>query len=110
MFFDVGFEWDKTLTNEIGDFPIGVRLSFQLSACASSGRRREVNQHRLVLSFSFGERGIDIFDPIDEHVQPSFRICLVHLNEQAKYLKGAFQYYRARQGKINQHAWFGSVG
>jgi hypothetical protein len=67
MLFDVSFERDKTLMNEIGDFLIGVRLSFQPSACASSRRRREINQQRLVLSFSFGESGIDIFDPIDEH-------------------------------------------
>jgi hypothetical protein len=68
VFFDVGFEWDKTLMNEIGDFLIGVRLSFQPSACASSRRGREINQQRFVLSSSFGESGIDIFDPIDEHV------------------------------------------
>jgi len=67
VLFDVSFERDKILINEIGDFLIGVRLSFQLSACASSRRRREINQHRFVLRFGFGESGIYIFDPIDEH-------------------------------------------
>jgi hypothetical protein len=67
VFFDVSFEGDETLMNEIGDFLIGVRLSFQPSTSASSRRRREINQQRLVLTFSFGESGIDIFDPIDEH-------------------------------------------
>ena len=76
MFFDVSFERDKTLMNEIGDFLIGVRLSFQLSACASSRRGREINQQRFVLSFRFSESGIDIFDPIDKHDStPRFRFA-----------------------------------
>ena len=38
MFFDVSFERDKRCVDEIGDFLIRVRLSFQLSTCASSRR------------------------------------------------------------------------
>jgi len=38
MFFDVGFERDESLINEVGDFLIRVGFGFQPSACAS-GRR-----------------------------------------------------------------------
>jgi len=38
MFFDVSFERNEILMNKIRDFLIRVRLSFQLSTCAS-GRR-----------------------------------------------------------------------
>jgi len=38
MFFDVSFEWDEILVNEIRDSLIRIRLSLQPSTCASSGR------------------------------------------------------------------------
>jgi hypothetical protein len=68
VFFDVSFEWDESLVDEVRDIPIRVGLSLQLSTCASSGRRRKVNQERFALSFRLLEGRIGIFDPIDEHV------------------------------------------
>jgi hypothetical protein len=43
MFFDVSFERNEILMDEIRDFLIRIRLSFQPSACASSRRGREIN-------------------------------------------------------------------
>jgi hypothetical protein len=44
MFLDVSFERDKTLVDEIGDFLIRVRLSFQLSTCASARRSGKIDE------------------------------------------------------------------
>lgn len=67
MFFDVSFERDKGLVDEVCDGLVAIGLGFQPSAGASSGRGREINQQRFVLGFGFGECGVDIFLPIDEH-------------------------------------------
>jgi hypothetical protein len=67
VFFDVGFDRDKGLIDEVCDCLVAVRLGFQPSTSASSGRGREINQQRFVLSFGIGECGVDIFLPIDEH-------------------------------------------
>jgi hypothetical protein len=60
MFFDVGFERDKILVNEVGEFLIRVRLSFQLSTCASARRGGKINQQGFVFSLRLCERGIGI--------------------------------------------------
>jgi hypothetical protein len=67
MFFDMSFERDKSLVDEVRDFFIRVGLSLQLSTCASSGRRRKINQERFVFSLSPFQCGVSVFDPIDEH-------------------------------------------
>jgi hypothetical protein len=72
MFFDVSFQRDKTLVDEVSDFLIRVRLSFQLSTRASSRRGGKINQQRFLLSFGLGERRVHVFDPIDKHGSPSF--------------------------------------
>ena len=38
MFFDVSFEWDEVLIDEVGGTFVGVGLGFQPSTCASSRR------------------------------------------------------------------------
>jgi hypothetical protein len=43
MFFDVSFEWNESLIDEVGGFLIGVGLGFQPSTCASSRGGREIN-------------------------------------------------------------------
>ena len=72
MFFDVSFERNEILMDKIRNFLIRIRLSFQLSACASSRRRREINKQRFLFSFRLRESRIDVFDPINEHSSPSF--------------------------------------
>ena len=67
MFFDVCFEWNESLVDEVCDFLIGVGLSLQLSTCASSRRGGKIDQERFVLSLCLFERRVGIFDPIDEH-------------------------------------------
>jgi len=67
MFLDVGFEWDESLVDEVRDTFIRIGLSFQLSTCASSRRRRKVNQERFVLRLRLLQRRVGIFDPFDEH-------------------------------------------
>ena len=67
MFFDVSFERNESLVDEVGDFLIGVRLSFQPSTCASSGRGRKINQQGFVLSFGFGKGSLCVFLPINGH-------------------------------------------
>jgi len=105
MLFDVSFERHKTLMNEIGDFLIGVRLSFQPSACASSRRCREINQQRLVLSFCFGEGGFEVFIPIDEHVSTFLSLITSStLNEQTKYSKGGSSIIAHARERSKDHA------
>jgi len=67
MFFDVSFERNETLVDEVGGFLIRVGLSFQLSACASSRRGREIDQERFVFILRLRKRSIGVVDPVDEH-------------------------------------------
>lgn len=67
MFFDVSLQRDESLVDEVRNFLIGIGLSFQLSTCASSGRRRKIDQERFVFTLSLFQCGISVFDPIDEH-------------------------------------------
>jgi len=67
MFFDVSFDRNKGLVDEIRDVLITVGLSFQPSTRASSVRGREIYQQRFILSFGFRECGIEVFLPIDKH-------------------------------------------
>jgi hypothetical protein len=67
MFFDVSFEWDESLVDEVRDTFVGIGLSFQLSTCASSRRRRKINQERFVLRLRLLQRRVGIVDPFDEH-------------------------------------------
>ena len=69
MFFDVRFDRHEMLMDEVGCFLIGVRLGFQPSAGASSGRGTEIKQDRTVLLLRLCERLIDIFTPIHRHIQ-----------------------------------------
>lgn len=72
MLFNVSFERYKRLIDEICDHLVAVRLGFQPSTSASSRGGRKINQQRLVLSLGFGESGVEIFLPIDEHVATLF--------------------------------------
>ena len=60
MFFDVSFERNEILVNEVGDFLIGVRLSFQLSTCPSGGRGGKIDEQRFVFSLRLRQRSIGI--------------------------------------------------
>ena len=60
MFFDVSFERDEVLVNEIRDFLIRVRLSLQLSTCASGRRGGKIDQQRFVFGFRLRERLVGI--------------------------------------------------
>lgn len=60
MFFDVRFQRDKTLVDEVGDFLIGVRLSFQLSTCPSGRRGGKIDEQRFVFSLRLRQRSIGI--------------------------------------------------
>ena len=60
MFFDVGFEWNEVLVDEIRGLLIRVGLSFQLSTGASGGRGREIDQKRFVLRLGLRQRRVDI--------------------------------------------------
>jgi hypothetical protein len=75
MLFDVSFERNKVLVNEVCDLFVAVGLGFQPSTSASSRCRRKINQHRFVLRFGFGQSRIDVFIPIDEHAQYLFSEC-----------------------------------
>ena len=70
MFFDVGFDRDEMLVDEVACFGIGVRLGFQPSASASSRRRTEIEQERAILLFRGGEPLIHVSAPIHRHVSP----------------------------------------
>jgi hypothetical protein len=43
MFFDVSFERDEVLVDEVSSFLIGIGLGLQPSTCASSRRGREID-------------------------------------------------------------------
>ena len=43
VFFDVSFEWDEVLVDEVSGFLIGIGLGFQPSTCASSRRGGEID-------------------------------------------------------------------
>jgi len=43
MFFDVRFEWDEVLIDEVSGFLIRIGLGLQPSTCASSRRGREID-------------------------------------------------------------------
>jgi len=77
MLFDVSFERNKILMDEVCDLFVAVGLGFQPNTGASGRRRREVNQHRFVLRLGFGQSGSDILLPIDEHA--STFLCATHL-------------------------------
>jgi hypothetical protein len=49
VFFDVGFERNEILVDERRGLLIAVRLSFQPSACTSSRRRTEINEHGFLI-------------------------------------------------------------
>ena len=70
MFFDVGCERDEVLVDERGGLVVVVRFGFQPSASASSGSSAEVDQQWLLACFSFGERGVGVFDPVYFHDVP----------------------------------------
>jgi hypothetical protein len=67
VFFDVSFERDEMLVNEVGNSLIRVGLGLQPSASASSRSSREINQQWFVLGLGLSERGVHFCDPIDEH-------------------------------------------
>jgi hypothetical protein len=67
IFLDVDFDGDEFLVNERGQLRVSIRFGFQPSACSSSGRRAEVNQHRLMLCFGLTKSGINIFVPRNSH-------------------------------------------
>jgi hypothetical protein len=86
MFLDVRFEWDEVLVDEVSSCLIRVGLGFQPSTCASSRRGREIDKHRLVLSFRLLKRSISVFDPIDEHsslLQSEIPTCQECINYRA---------------------------
>jgi len=70
MFFDVSFKRDESLMNKVRDFLIRVRLSFQLSACASSGCRGKIDQEWFVFNFGLRQSCIDVAYPVNEHSSP----------------------------------------
>ena len=69
----MGSQGDEVLINKLRNLLIGIGLGFQPSTCASGGRGRKIDEQRFVLGFRVGESGVDVFEPINEHVFPSFR-------------------------------------
>jgi hypothetical protein len=67
IFLDVDFDGDEFIVNERGELRVSVRFGFQPSACSSSGRRAEVNQHRFVLRFGLIECDVNVFGPRNSH-------------------------------------------
>ena len=67
ILFDVDFEWDEVLVNELRDFFIFVRLGFQPSTCASAGCGAEIDEYGFLLFFRRGESLVSIFDPVYGH-------------------------------------------
>jgi hypothetical protein len=63
----MNFDGYKLLVDERSELGISIRFGFQPSACSSSGRRAEVNQHRLMLCFGLTKSGINIFVPRNGH-------------------------------------------
>jgi hypothetical protein len=74
MFFDVGFERDEGLVDEVSGFLIAIGLGLQPSTSASGRGGREIDQQWLVFRLGALQRLVDIFDPIDEHSSPQFEI------------------------------------
>lgn len=67
ILFDVDFQRDEVLVNELRDFFIFVRLGFQPSACASAGCSAEIDEYGFLLFFRGGESLVSIFDPVYGH-------------------------------------------
>ena len=67
MFFDVGFDRDEVLIDELRRLRIFVRLGIQPSTRASSRCGAEVQQDRLALFFCLLKRLIDGLAPIHGH-------------------------------------------
>jgi hypothetical protein len=67
MFFDVGFDWEEILLNELSGFVIVVRLGIQPSAGASRGGGAEVDQNGTAFLFRLSECLIDVLTPTYGH-------------------------------------------
>ena len=68
MLFDVRFDRNEILLNELRGLRVVVRLGFQPSAGASSRRRTKVDKKRLMFFFSQKQCLIDVAVPIDAHM------------------------------------------
>lgn len=60
MLLDVGLDGQEILVDKAGDSFVGIRLSLQPSASASSGSGAEIEQYRLLGFFRARKRGIDV--------------------------------------------------
>jgi hypothetical protein len=72
MFLDVRGEVYEVVVDEGRSFVVAIRFGFQPNAAASSGRGAEVNEHRLLTGFCFGQGSVCIFHPVYFHVLLSF--------------------------------------
>ena len=71
MFFDVSFDGNEILRDEIGGALVLVRFGVQPSTCASTRRRTEIQQDGPVLLFGGEQRLIDVPTPVYRHVVSS---------------------------------------
>jgi hypothetical protein len=67
MLFNVSFDWEKILVDEVRGRLVFVGLGIQPSACASRRCGAEVHENGLVFFFGFSQRLIHIFAPIHSH-------------------------------------------
>jgi hypothetical protein len=67
ILFDMDFDRYEFLINKGCELRVSIRFGFQPSACPSSRRGAEVNQHGLVLGFGLVERSVYIFVPRNRH-------------------------------------------
>jgi hypothetical protein len=68
MLLDMRLDWKKIRVDEVRDASIRVRLGLQPSACASSRGRAKIEQNRPAVAARLGQRGIDVFAPLNLHI------------------------------------------
>jgi hypothetical protein len=75
MLFDVGFDRDEVLVDELGGLGVFVALGIQPSARASGGRGAEVQQDGLSLRLGVGQGLVYVLTPFHGH---RLSFCGIH--------------------------------
>jgi hypothetical protein len=69
MFLDVSFDRKEILVDEGRDFIVGIGFGLQPNACASTRSSAEVDQQGLLVSLCLSECRINVFVPLNSHIQ-----------------------------------------
>lgn len=85
VFFDVSFEWDEVLVDEVTNFLVRIGLGLQPSAGASGGSCAEINEDRLVGLLRLGQRCVRVFIPVDCHVVSSLLALISTASARCSY-------------------------